>query len=190
MNIKTDRNMKRFFLTLALAFVAIAGFSQNKVLRPRIEIAQLENDTAIDAIEMEVFYMNDEDPRMYYLSLGHLGVGTDIVQIDFDPAFELFVPLGGTLQEAIAKMEEIKTWFKEDRLTEKELTGLFSVAYPTGDPVTITVTSRRLLASKILEFSLPTGSEGIVRATHISKTEFGSLLSTLKIYKKIHPKQQ
>ena len=182
--------MKRFFLTLALVFVAIAGFSQNKLLRPRLEIATLENDTAIDAIEIEVFYMNDEDPRMYYLSLGHLGVGTDIVQIDFDPVFELFVPLGGTLQEAIAKMEEIKTWFKEDRLTEKELTGYFSLAYPSGDPVTIKVTSRRLLASKILEFCLPTGAEGIVRATHISKTEFGSLLSSVKIYKKIHPKQQ
>ena len=50
--------MKRFFLTLALVFVAIAGFSQNKLLRPRLEIATLENDTAVDAIEIEVFYMN------------------------------------------------------------------------------------------------------------------------------------
>ena len=49
--------MKRFFLTMAIAFVAIAGFSQNKLLRPRIEIAELENDVTIDAIEMEVFYM-------------------------------------------------------------------------------------------------------------------------------------
>ena len=115
-------NMKRLLITIALAFVAVAAFSQNKLLRPRIEIAQLENDVTIDAIEMEVFYMNDEDPRMYYLSLGHIGIGTDIVQVDFDPLFELFVPLGGTIKEAIAKMEEIKTWFKEDRLSERELT--------------------------------------------------------------------
>ena len=182
--------MKRLLLNIVLACMAVAAFSQNKLLRPRIEIAQLENDVTIDAIEMEVFYMNDEDPRMYYLSLGHIGVGTDIVQIDFDPVFELFVPLGGTIKEAIAKMEEIKTWFKEDRLTEHELTGYFSLAYPGGDPVSIKVTSRRLLASKILEFSLPTGTEGIVRATHIGKAEFGSLLSSVKIYKKIHPKQQ
>ena len=96
-------NMKRLLITIALAFVAVAAFSQNKLLRPRIEIAELENAVTIDAIEMEVFYMNDEDPRMYYLSLGHIGVGTDIVQIDFDPVFELFVPLGGTIKEAIAK---------------------------------------------------------------------------------------
>lgn len=183
-------NMKRLLITITLAFVAVAAFSQNKLFRPRIEIAQLENDVTIDAIEMEVFYMNDEDPRMYYLSLGHIGIGTDIVQVDFDPLFELFVPLGGTIKEAIAKMEEIKTWFKEDRLSERELTGYFSLAYPGGDPVSIKVTSRRLLASKILEFSLPTGTEGIVRATHIGKAEFGGLLSTLKIYKKLHPKQQ
>ena len=182
--------MKRFFLTLALVFVAIAAFSQNKLLRPRVEIAELENDVTIDAIEMEVFYMDDESPRMYYLSLGHIGIGTDIVQVDFDPAFELFVPLGGTIKEAIAKMEEIKTWFKEDRLTERELTGYFSLAYPGGDPVSIKVTSRRLLTSKILEFSLPTGIDGIVRATYIGKSEFGSLLTSVKVYKKIHPKQQ
>ena len=175
---------------MAIAFVAIAGFSQNKLLRPRIEIAELENDVTIDAIEMEVFYMDDESPRMYYLSLGHLGVGSDIIQVDFDPVFELFVPLGGTIKEAIAKMEEIKSWFKEDRLTEKELSGYFSLAYPGGDPVSIKVTSRRLLTSKILEFSLPTGVDGIVRATHIGKSEFSGLLSSVKIYKKIHPKQQ
>ncbi len=183
-------NMKRLLLTIALVFVAVTAFSQNKLLRPRIEIAELENDVTVDAIEMEVFYMDDESPRMYYLSLGHIGIGTDIVQVDFDPVFELFVPLGGTIQEAIAKMEEIKTWFKEERLTEHELSGFFSLAYPGGDPVSIKVTSRRLLASKILEFSLPTGTDGIVRATHIGKAEFGSLLSSVKIYKRLHPKQQ
>ncbi|MBR3563146.1 MAG: hypothetical protein IKN93_04905 [Bacteroidales bacterium] len=182
--------MKRLLLTIALVFVAVTAFSQNKLLRPRIEIAELENDVTVDAIEMEVFYMDDESPRMYYLSLGHIGIGTDIVQVDFDPVFELFVPLGGTIQEAIAKMEEIKTWFKEERLTEHELSGFFSLAYPGGDPVSIKVTSRRLLASKILEFSLPTGTDGIVRATHIGKAEFGSLLSSVKIYKRLHPKQQ
>lgn len=183
-------NMKRLLLTIALVFVAVTAFSQNKLLRPRIEIAELENDVTVDAIEMEVFYMDDESPRMYYLSLGHIGIGTDIVQVDFDPVFELFVPLEGTIQEAIAKMEEIKTWFKEERLTEHELSGFFSLAYPGGDPVSIKVTSRRLLASKILEFSLPTGTDGIVRATHIGKAEFGSLLSSVKIYKRLHPKQQ
>ena len=52
------------------------------------------------------------------------------------------------------------------------------------------VTSRKLLSAKILEFSLPSGSEGMVRATHIQKSEFGSLLTSLKVYRKLHPKEQ
>lgn len=31
----------------------------------------------------------------YYLSVGHLGIGGDILQINFDRIFELFLPLGG-----------------------------------------------------------------------------------------------
>ena len=132
--------MKRVFATLVLAFVAVLALAQNSsvssILRPRIEIAECsEND-----MEMEVFYMNDESPRMYYLSLGNLGVGTGIIQIDYEP-------------------------------------------------VTFTVTSRRLLASKILEFSIPTKTEGIVRATHVYKGNFNSLMGALKLYKGLHPKE-
>ena len=132
--------MKRILATLALAFVAVLALAQNSsvssILRPRVEIAECsEND-----MEMEVFYMNDESPRMYYLSLGNLGVGTGIIQIDYEP-------------------------------------------------VTFTVTSRRLLASKILEFSIPTKTEGIVRATHVYKGNFNSLMGALKLYKGLHPKE-
>ena len=176
---------------LALACVCAMGLAQNgSILRPRMEIAEVETEVGemVDT-QLEVFYMDDETPRMYYLSLGNLGIGTDIVQIDFDPAFELFIPLGGTLEEAIAKMEEIKGYYARPRLSTAELTGCFSFAYPTGDPVTVTVTRRQLVFTKLLEFSLPTGSEGIVRATHISKSDFSSLLSSVKFYKKIHPSE-
>ena len=62
--------MKKVILTLALVCVTVLAFGQNKILRPRIEIAEVE--TEIDeafTTELEVFYMNDENPRMYYLSL-------------------------------------------------------------------------------------------------------------------------
>ena len=177
--------MKKFITTIALACVTVLAFAQSSsILRPRIEIAEYEeNDNTL----MEVFYMNDESPRVYYLSVGNLGVGTNIIQIGFDPAFELFIPLGGNLEEAIAAMEELKAFYKQPKLSTMEIQGLFSVAYPTGEPVTITVTSRRFLFSKILEFSIPTESEGIVRATHISRSKFKSLLGTVKIYKALHP---
>ena len=176
---------------LAVACIATIAFAQNtSILRPRMEIAEVETEVAdmVDT-QLEVFYMNDESPRMYYLSLGNLGVGTDIVQIDFDPVFELFIPLGGTLEEAVAKMEEIKGFYALPKLSTAELSGSFALAYPNDNVVTVTVTRRQLILTKLLEFSIPTGSEGIVRATHISKSDFSSLLSSVKLYRKLHPNE-
>jgi hypothetical protein len=70
-----------------------------------------------------------------------------------------------------------------------ELTGCFAALYPNENIVTVTATRRQVLSSKLVEFSLPTGDERFVRATYISKSDFGSLLGTLKIYKKLHPKE-
>ena len=179
--------MKQYILILVLALVSIGASAQKSSLfRPRVEIATLEvND---GATTLEVFYMNDESPRVYYLSLGNLGVGIDLVQIDFDPIFELFIPLGDSLEEAIAKMGEIKALFDQPRLSTSELTGCFAAGFPNGKYQTVTVTSRKLLASKILAFSIPTDTDGLVRATYVSKGDFGSMLTSLKLYKKIHPK--
>ncbi|MBR4778886.1 MAG: hypothetical protein IK011_03250 [Bacteroidaceae bacterium] len=181
--------MKRIFATLALVCVTVFAFGQNSsILRPRVEIAEASSEE--HGTDMEVFYMNDESPRTYYLSLGNLGIGGDIVQLDFDPVFELFIPLGGNVEEAIAKMEEIKALYKMPRFSQTEITGSFAALYPTGEPVTVTVTSRRFLLSKVLEFSLPVqGSDSLVRATHIYRSDFNSLLTTLKIYRKLHPKE-
>ena len=184
--------MKKVLLSLALVCVTVLSFGQNNsILRPRIELVEVE--TEIDeafTTELEVFYMNDENPRMYYLSLGHLGVGTDIIQVQFDPVFELFIPLGGTLDEAIAKMQEIKDFYKAPRKSTMELNSCFAVAYPNNEIIPVKVT-RRQFVTKVLEFSLPTeGTQPLVRATHIGKNDFGSLLSSLKLYKKLHPKEK
>ena len=178
--------MKRLFVTILLAAAATVALAQNSILRPRVEIAEVETEET--NTELEVFYMNDESPRVYYLSLGHLGIGTDIIQVQFDPVYELFIPLGSTLDEAIEKMKEIQAWYKQPRQWNTEITGSFAVAYPKDEPVTVTVTSRRLLGSKILEFSLP--YDELVRATHITKSNFTSILNALKFYRKLHPKEQ
>ncbi len=183
--------MKKFLVALAFASVAILSFGQNKsIIRPRMEIVKTETEViGTFNTELEVFYMNDENPRMYYASLGNLGIGGNIVQLEFDPIFELFIPLGGTLEEAVAKLEEIKGFFKMPKKSSTELSGHFSVAYPTGDPVTVTVTRRQGI-SKLLEFSIPvSGSENLIRATYLSKSDIGGLLTSLKIYRKMHPKK-
>ena len=183
--------MKKFLVALAFASVAILSFGQNKsIIRPRMEIVKTETEVnGTFNTELEVFYMNDENPRMYYASLGNLGIGGNIVQLEFEPIFELFIPLGGTLEEAVAKLEEIKGFFKMPKKSSTELSGHFSVAYPTGDPVTVTVTRRQGI-SKLLEFSIPvSGSENLIRATYLSKSDIGGLLTSLKIYRKMHPKK-
>ena len=185
--------MKKIIITFALVCISLFAFAQNSsILRPRIEIAEKETEIAeMFDTELEVFYMNDEDPRMYYLSLGNLGIGNDLVQIDFDPVYELFIPLGGTLEEAIAKMEEIKAFYKEPRQATMEIDGCFAALYPNDKLTTVKVTRRQILTPNILEFSIPNaGSESLIRATHITKSDFGGLLSALKIYKKLHPKQK
>ena len=183
--------MKRIITTIILACLGVLAFGQqSSILRHRMEIAELETEIlgSLDT-QLEVFYMNDENPRMYYLSLGNLGFGIDLIQIEFDPIFELFIPLGNTLTEAIAKMEEIKAFYKQPRRSTMELTGCFAALYPNANIVTVTATRRQVLSSKLVEFSLPTGDERFVRATYISKSDFSSLLGTLKIYKKLHPKE-
>ncbi len=182
--------MKKLIIFLALLCVSTISFAQtSKVLRPRVEIAQVETED-IKTVAMEVFYMNDENPRTYYLSLGNLSIGGHIVSIEADPLFELFIPLGNTIDEAIAKMEEIKAMYKMPKRSSSEIIGNFALAYPTDDLIKVTVTRRQFVFSRLLEFSIPTpGSETVVRNTHITKSNFSSLLGSLKIYRKLHPKE-
>ena len=180
--------MKRFFTVLALACATVCAFAQNSsVLRPRIEIAEVSSEENNN--HLQVFYMNDENPRMYYLSLGNLGIGVDILQLDIDPVYELFIPLGGDLAESISKLEEIKALYNMSRLETSEIYGSFEPLYPSDNLIPVTVVSRKLLASKILQFSIPTQTEDVTRANFIYKSDFNSLLVGLKIYKKLHPKQ-
>ena len=160
--------MKRFLATLLLASAAAVAFAQNSLIRPRMEIAEFEEN----GISLEVFYMDG-----------------DIVQIQFDPLYELFIPLGNTLEESIGKMEEIKEYYAQPRLWTTEITGRFAVAYPNDEPVSVTVTSRRLLTSKLLEFSLPSPDD-LVRGTLVTRGQFNSLVNSLRFYRKIHPKEQ
>ena len=185
--------MKNTKLALALAAMLIASatmFAQKPLFRPRMEIATFETEQAGTVQKaLEVFYMDDETPRTYYLSLGRMGIGGDIVQLDLDPVSELFIPLGNTLEEAVAKMEEIKAFFGQPKLSTMEVRGSLSIAYPGSELVPVKVTRRQALASKLLEFSIPVpGEDGFVRAAYVSKSDFGSLLSSVKIYRKIHPK--
>ena len=153
----------------------------------RMELATVETEIGgYETAEMEVFRMYDTGT--YWLSVGHLGIGSDLVQLQFDPLFELFIPLGDSLEEALAKMKELQAFYKKPRLSTMEVQGCLAAMYPGDNFEPVTVTSRRLLGAKILSFSVQ--REDLVRATYITKVDFGSLVFSLKSYKALHPKEK
>lgn len=181
--------MKRFIVVLAVAVMSAATLSAQVLQKAsqRLELATVETEVGgFETAELEVFKMNDTDT--YWLSVGHLGVGTDLVQLQFDPVFELFIPLGDSLEEALAKMKELKAFYKKPRLSTMEVQGCLAAMYPGENFEPVTITSRRLLATKILSFSVE--RDDFVRATYITKSDFGSLLFSLKAYKALHPKEK
>lgn len=180
--------MKKIFTILVLAAVCTAASAQ--VLQKasqRLELATLETEIGgFETAELEVFKMNDTGT--YWLSVGHLGIGTDLLQLQFDPVYELFIPLGDSLEEAVEKMNELKAFYKKPRLSEMQIDGCLAALYPGENFEPVTVTSRRLLGSKILSFSVK--RDDLVRATYITKSDFGALVFSLKGYKALHPNEK
>ena len=180
--------MKKIFTILVLAAVCTAASAQ--VLQKasqRLELATLETELGgFETASLEVFKMNDTGT--YWLSVGHLGIGTDLLQLQFDPVYELFIPLGDSLEEAVEKMNELKAFYKKPRLSEMQIDGCLAALYPGENFEPVTVTSRRLLGSKILSFSVK--RDDLVRATYITKSDFGALVFSLKGYKALHPNEK
>lgn len=179
--------MKRLISILILLALSTAAFAQGSILKQTLEIAEVEiND---GAVSLSVFDMPEEDQHQYYLCVGTLGIGDDFIQLNIDPVFQLFIPLGGSLIEAQAKLEEFKAIVKQPAGTELETIGTLALANPsTGELEPVFVTSRRFLTQKIIEFSIR--RYGYVRATHVPKVDFSSLITSVKLYRKLHPKEK
>lgn len=181
--------MKKILITLLLASMSLVASAQFlEKAGNRLEICTIETEYGENSLsgEIEVFKMNDTGK--YWLSVGHLGIGGDLIQINFDPVYELFIPLGDTLEEALEVMNDLKAFYKTPRLTTKEIKGCLAAAYPSDNMETVTLTSRRLLGSRIVEFSVK--RDDLIRANYINKSNFGSLLNGVKFYKKLHPNQK
>ena len=181
--------MKRILITLLLASMSLLASAQ--ILEKagnRLEICTVETEYGENSLsgEIEVFKMNDTGE--YWLSVGHLGIGGDIIQINFDPVYELFIPLGNSLEEAIEVMNDLKAFYKTPRLTTKEIKGCLAAVAPSNNMETVTLTSRRLLGSRIVEFSVK--RDDLIRANYINKSNFNSLFNGVKFYKKLHPNQK
>lgn len=179
--------MKKVICFVTVLFLTVAAFAQGSILKQTLEIAEVEvND---GQVSISVFNMPEEGQNHYYLCVGTLGIGDDFIQLQIDPLYQLFIPLGDTLEEAQARLEEMKALAKEPSGTEIETVGCLALGNPsTGTPEPVYMTSRRFLTQKLVEFSVK--RNGFIRATHIGRTELASLLTGVKLYRKIHKKEK
>lgn len=179
--------MKRIICVIAVLFTTVAAFAQGSILKQTLDIAEVEiND---GQVTLSVFNMPEEGQNHYYLCVGTLGIGDDFIQLQIDPVFQLFIDLGGTLAEAQAKLETMKALASEPAGTELEAVGFLALANPSmAEPEPVYMTSRRFLTQKLVEFSVK--RNGFIRATHIGRMDIGSLLSSVKLYRKIHKKEK
>lgn len=181
------KNTKRLLITLLLAVIPMMASAQIlEKAAQRSEIATVETELEdMPTTELQVFRMDNDGS--YWLSVGHLGVGIDIIQIQFDPVYELFIPLGNTLDEALETLSDLQAFYKKPKQSTMEVQGCLAAIVPNDNLEPVTVTSRRFLTSKILSFSVI--RDDLVRATYISRSDFGSLVLSVKMYRKIHPKE-
>ncbi len=118
--------------------------------------------------------------------------GSDAAAVSFqfqvDPVFELFIPLGETLEESMGTLRQLQEHLKQPVGQTIEIQGCLSLAYPNDEWETVKVTTRQFLFSKLLEFSLE--RDGYIRATHIARSEFNSLVTSAGFYQKLHPNEK
>ena len=183
--------MKKLFLLISLLVWSAAAIAQGIPQRLELVTVDLElgdEDSLLSTEEnLEVFNMPIDGVNHYYLSVGHLGLGDDIIQFNIDPLFELFIPIGDTVAEAMEYLEKLQALYKGPKGNSTEIEGCLALAFPNENLEKVTVTYQKVVVTNLLEFRVD--REGYTRATHIPRSQFNALIRSLKIYRKLHPKE-
>ena len=177
--------MKRI-ATLFAALICTTGlFAQTNQLPDVNEIVSIENDNTgqtVDVVNIPLDGVN-----RYYLHVGNMGIGDKIIQIELDPLYRLFIPLGNNITDAVAAMEELKTLYKEPKGTMREIQGSFKPFFPTEETETVQVYRHQPLLTNQLQFVIE--RDGYARVAYLAKSDYNALLRGLKFYGKIHPSE-
>ena len=177
-------HMRKIITLLVLLAISAGGYAQVSPL-PRIsEIVEIEND---DRLVLSFFSMERDGESHYFLNVGPLGIGDEIIQVQFDPLYQLFIPLGETLAEAIEKLELLQEHFQQPKGAVMEIEVCFAPAFPDESREMAKVTSRKLLFTRQLEFSIE--REDHLRATYVSRADFNGLVNSVKFHRKLHPNE-
>ena len=179
--------IKKAIATLLFAAVCAASFAQSVKIPQRLELVEIDSEIAGCSEHLEVFNMPVDGVNQYFLAVGHLGIGDEVVQLLFDPVSELFIPLGNTVAEALESLEEMQALFKGETGSYLETEGCLNIAFPNDKREEVKITYIKPLLSRMLRFSVQ--REEYIRATHIQRSDFNSLVSGVKFYGKLHPKE-
>lgn len=177
------RTMKRMAFLFAALLCTAGLFAQTSKLPTVTEIVHIENENtgqAVDVVNIPIDGVNH-----YWLHVGNMGIGDKIVQIELDPVYRLYIPLGNNITDAVAAMEELKTLYQEPKGSMREIRGSFKPFFPTEEFETVQVYKFKLLMENKLQFVI--GRDGYDRVAYLAKSDFNSLLSGLKFYGKLHP---
>jgi hypothetical protein len=183
--------MNKIRKTLALLLVAalpVFASAQTLSIPQQYEIVTLSVEVAGSEEEFQIFNQPDaEGANHYYLCLGSLGIGDEIIQFNIDPLTHLFIPLGLNLDEAMETLGSLQDLYKTDPGTSQQIEGCLAIAFPDDKREPVTVTYRKILFSNRLEFNVQ--KNGYYRSTYISKSDFNSLVRGVKFYRKLHPNE-
>lgn len=178
---KTHFKALLFILWVTIPFFSSAQDLKEKIYQKR-EIVEFDPDDENQHVPLELFAMKSPDSTRFYLSVGNLGVGDNVIQIQFDPLFELFLEIGETLSQAEATLYKIQDMYNQEEGTSMQLNGSLAVGFPNKDIEPVTITRKSFMLTKYLEFSVV--RDGYIRATSISKSDFNSLMLTYKMNRK------
>ena len=177
--------MKRIASLFVALICTTSLFAQNNTIPTIYEIVSIHNDNTnqtVDMVNIPVDGVNH-----YFLHVGNMGIGDKVIQINLDPVNRLFIPLGDTITDAIACMEDLKTLYKEPKGTMREIQGSFKPFLPSEELETVQVYRFQPLLTNQLQFVIE--REGYERVAYLAKSDFNALLNGLKFHGKLHPDQ-
>jgi len=177
--------MKRITILFAALLCTAGLFAQSSKLPVVKDIVVIENENTGQAISIVNIPL--DGVNRYFLHVGNMGIGDKIVQVEVDPVYRLYIPLGNNITDAVAKMEELKTLYKEPKGTMREIQGSFKPFFPTEETETVQVYKFKLLFENKLQFVIE--RDGYERVAYLPKSEFNSLLRGLKFHGKLYPSE-
>ena len=167
--------MKKLFLTLAFACLAICSYAQRDVpAGGSMEVASVETESSIGGVgvgkQIYLYKVKDNDGNpSFFLSISNPALTLSIGDSWFGiPTGGTLLDFGTTYDEAMDMLDSLLAMFDEENGTQKELTSR------NGDTVICTLNKG------------PLGKNLSIEETSLSKGNIKSLKTSLKISKKLH----